>query len=514
MPDRRDVWIAAALGLITSLLRLPFVGEILYHWDSINFALALERFDVAAGQPHAPGYPLYVVVCRLVNLILPGPQQALVAISVVGSGLAVATLYLLGVEMFDAAVGFGAALLLASSPLFWFYGEIALPHSLDAFVAIAAVWFFWRIARGERSLLVPAAIWLGIAGGLRPQTQIFLAPLAFYATCRGARRTGARVWIASIASAIVVLLVVDLLWFIPLIQLSGGLERYLQTTEAEHLKLGSTTSILSGGGLWGLRRNGLKLSMYTLYGWCGGLALLGGGVLRRALDGRGWGRLEVWAVLALWMAPSLVFYEFIHMGQQGLVFVFLPALLLASAAAVRPLTGSWRVAAGAAVALNAVVFLFAPTFPLGGDRPKLLTRQTLRQHDDLYRRRFEAIGTRFPPANTAVLSSQWRFPQYYLPQYRLLSYAVVSRWELGEGESAMRGTRELDERTLGVSPDATGARYVLLLDEELVPFDADPSRLEWLDLEGGGRMSFMRLRDGEGLRLGHDSFGIVAAAGK
>ncbi|NJN98099.1 MAG: hypothetical protein HC875_30460 [Anaerolineales bacterium] len=47
---RQDWQIAGGLGLLTLLFRLPFVGQTLYHWDSINFALSLQHFDVAKGS--------------------------------------------------------------------------------------------------------------------------------------------------------------------------------------------------------------------------------------------------------------------------------------------------------------------------------------------------------------------------------------------------------------------------------------------------------------------------------
>ncbi|HXW01616.1 MAG TPA: hypothetical protein VEC93_24610, partial [Anaerolineae bacterium] len=55
---KQDLLISVGLFALGVLSRLPFTGDILYHWDSINFALSLQHFDVAAGQPHVPGYIL------------------------------------------------------------------------------------------------------------------------------------------------------------------------------------------------------------------------------------------------------------------------------------------------------------------------------------------------------------------------------------------------------------------------------------------------------------------------
>ena len=206
----------------------------------------------------------------------------------------------------------------------------------------------------------------------------------------------------------------------------------------------------------------------------------------------------------------MAYYQFIHMGQQGLVFVYLPALCLLSAAALAPLRSLAPPLLIAAVAVNATVFLFAPTFPLGGDRPKLLTADTLRRHDGFYRSRLEAVRASFDPRHTVVVSSAWRFPQYYLEEYRLVRYGIVPRWELGEGESQIENVQDLGPRLLGVRPDGDGFRYAVLLDDALLRFSADGARLEWAALDGGERLPFLRLRRGEGIRLQPDSFAVVA----
>jgi 4-amino-4-deoxy-L-arabinose transferase-like glycosyltransferase len=505
----RDWLVGAALAAAAMLSRLPFVATVLYHWDSVNFARAIERFDVAAGQPHVPGYILYVALTRLVNGVAGDARGTLVGISIAGSGLSVAALYALGRAMFDRTAAVTAALLLASSPLFWFYGEIGLPHPLDAFAVIAAVWLLYRVVRGEVRMLLPAAVWLGIAGGLRPQTQVFLAPLALYAA-----------WHAPLRSrfvALVALALVDLAWFVPLVELSGGLSRYLAVTSAFTAEFNTTTAIVTGG-LWGLRRNAVKLGMYTLYAWSfGGLPvalvlpllwsqLRHGG--RRVLgDQRAW-------CLALWVVPVVAYYLLVHMGQQGLVFVFLPALCLLSGAGVS-LLGRARphvvpVATLALVAGNGALFLLAPTYPLGGDRPKLLTVDTLRRHDASYLARTAAVRRLFAPQHTVIVSAAWRFPEYYLPEYRLLRYDIVARWERGEGQPKHAGGAWIVPEDLGIVPGADGFTAVILFDDHVIPF-APLAAVEWIALPNGERLAWMRLGPHERVHLDPRSPSSAAA---
>jgi hypothetical protein len=504
----RDAAIAIGLAVAVVASRLPFRGRILYHWDSINFARALDHFDIAAGQPHVPGYILYVALGRVVRLLIPDPQAALVAVSIAGSALAVAALYGLGRVMFSRPVGFAAALYLASSPLFWFYGEIALPHCLDAFMAIGGVWLLYTVAKGGDGALIPAALWLALAGGLRQQTQIFLLPLAFYAVWRGGRRP-------RLVTACVVWLAANCAWLVPLLWLTGGYSRYTEISREFTARFMAPTALFSGG-LGGLRRNLIKLGMYTAYAWSAALLPLLGSLapLRRAgvpdIARRWWSDSRT-HVLALWMVPSLAVYTLIHMGQQGLVFFFLPACLLLAALATMAIAAQpvrrWMLAA--AVALNASVFLFAPTFPLGGERPKLLTADTLRRHDAGYRARIDAVTRHFSPAHALILSSQWRFPEYYLPAYGLIRYNLGARWEVGEGRPQVGEESRIDPSTMTVTPDGEGLISVIVLDDELHPLNRSSDRLRWLALGEGERLALLPLRPGEQVLLGREGFSVT-----
>jgi 4-amino-4-deoxy-L-arabinose transferase-like glycosyltransferase len=499
----------ALLFLIGLLSRLPFTSQILYHWDSVNFALALYHFDVAADQPQVPGYILYVMLGRLVNYLVGDPQVALVGISLIGSGLAVVALYLLGRAMFSRDTGLIAALFLASSPLFWFYGEVALPHSLDTLAVILVAWMLYRAMQGEARLALPAAVMLAIAGGLRPQTQVFLMPLALLAGWRlGWRRA---------LPALVAMGIVDILWFVPLVGSVGGFLRYFKVFSTFAGRFNETTSIFSGG-IWGLQRNLRKLGMYTLYAWS--LAFIPAmlyGLLHVPRALKLLHRQRLW-FLFIWIVPSILYYTAVHMGQQGLVFVFLPALLLISAESLRRLAGSrwtaqWGLTGGL-VALQAVIFLAVPMYPLGGDRFKLLTWQTIRQHDQYYQQRLEVVRREFPSGRTVIMGTEWRHLEYYLSDYPLIRFSVIPKWELGEG-GAMNTRQSLGVFSradlLGQPASPDEITYLVLFDDELLAFLDTPQRALQLPLPGGARLMYLKLNSNERLYVDADSFGLLAA---
>ena len=518
--DRRvdrssDVWYSLILFLLTILSRVPFRSQILYHWDSVNFAWAMQRFDVAAEQPHSPGYIAYVWLCRLVDVLFRDPQATMVWLSVVGSGLAVVAMYLLGRAMFGRRTGLVAALFLASSPLFWFYGEIALPHAMDTFLIILSVWLLYEVTLGRVWAVVPAAVSLAVAGGMRQQTPIFLSLLALFAGVRFLQRAGWRQGWRWCALAVAVFGLLCAGWFFPLTNSVGGLARYLQVVGAYSERFNRTTSIFMGAGMGGLSHNLRKLGMYTLYGWSVALLPLAVYGLVRLWRRQLRVQWERALFLLAWVFLSLFFYTLIHMGQQGLVFVFLPVLLLVSARAlVRLAEGRGRrvLAAGAVVlgVVNAVLFIALPEYPLGSERFKVLSWDTLRNNDAYYEERFDAVRGHFPARDTVVMALRWRHVQWYLPEYQRLPFDFAQGGSVGleAGSEAQEGQLPRPRSGQSLGGSVTGGMTVVLFDADLESLVRASGRASTLPLGNGETLTYLRLGPGEILRLGPEGFAI------
>lgn len=513
--SEREMFIVLGLLLVTILSRIPFRSRILYHWDSVNFAFAMQRFDVAADQPQSPGYIAYVWLCRLVDPLFHDPQRTMVCLSVAGSGMAVVAMYLLGRAMFGRRTGLVAALFLASSPLFWFYGEIALPHTVDAFLVILSAWLLYEVMLGQVGAVIPAAVSLAVAGGIRQQTPVFLALLALFAGVRFVQRLG---WRRGYRWGILAVLVCGILcagWFFPLVNSVGGFTRYRRLMAAYSEYYDTATSVFLGAGVQGLGRNVRRLVTYTLYG--GSLALLPLAVygmvrLWRKRLIRQW---EPALFLLAWVLPSLLFYTLIHMGQQGLVFVFLPVLLLVSAQAlVRLVEGRGRAAlivgAVLSVVLNGTLFVALPEYLLGEERFKVLNWDTLCNNDAYYQDRFDAIREHFPRESTVIVASRWRHVEWYLPEYVYLPFASVGErgMDLGSSVDPESDARVLTAGELGLSLGLGDTMAVVLFDRELGTSNLSPELTQSIILPDGATLEFMNLRECETLLYALDAFGV------
>ena len=479
-------WLALGLFLITIVTRIPFQSQYLYHWDSVNMAFGIQEYNVLAGAPQFPGYIVYIALAQVLNLVFNDPQATMLLITILSSGLSVVVLFYLGRAMFNTTTGIIAAVFLIASPLFWFYGEIALPHTLDMFTVLLAVFLFYQIMIGQTRWLWWGTVYLALVGGFRQQTLLFLGPLLLFAAYR--------LGIVRLIQMAVLGAVTTLIWFLPLLAYSGGFQTYMAGSSAYSASFFNTTSLLAGAGMFGLQRNLVKLIPYTLYGLSlATLPLLYWLVyLRRPVALL---RSRKFWFIALWIAPALAFYVVIHMGQQGLTFVFLPALLLLGAEGLRRLLESrpaaLRVAVGLVVLVGAGIFVVGPTFPLGENGPKLLTYNTLREHDSLMRDQIEAVRDNFQPENTLLLAGNWRFAEYYLPGYRFAEFSLGAKWEIDQGQAsgAAYVGQPMTAESLGLTPDENW--QVVVFDNELNEFSNVP--LETVQTASGYQMAYYSL---------------------
>src|ERR687888_963472 len=68
---------AAVAAVSAAAVRWFALPPMLPDLDAVNFARALDRFDLVAQAPHFPGYPVYVAMARLVARAGAGDVLAL-----------------------------------------------------------------------------------------------------------------------------------------------------------------------------------------------------------------------------------------------------------------------------------------------------------------------------------------------------------------------------------------------------------------------------------------------------
>jgi hypothetical protein len=167
--QRRWVWGAT---LLVALTRVALASRSLWDWDEALFSFALQDYDVTQHHPHPPGFPLFIVLGRLVRMVTGSDFLALQLVSLAGAVALFPLLFLLGRELrMQFPTAFTAASLLVFFPNVWFYGGTAFSDVPSlALVLFACV----LLLRGCRSggAYVAGAFVLAVAAGFRPQNLL------------------------------------------------------------------------------------------------------------------------------------------------------------------------------------------------------------------------------------------------------------------------------------------------------------------------------------------------------
>jgi len=413
--------LAGAVGIS----RFAFRSRDLYDLDSVNFALGMARFDPRVHQPHPPGYFLYVCLGRLINFAVDDANLALVLVSILSSIACVALIYVLALEWFGQRAARFAGLLFLFSPLAWFHGITALTYSVEAAASALMGLLCWRIYNGKTSLIVPAAIALGITAGVRPSSIVFLAPLFLFSMLHAP--------VKKILLGVAALGVTAAAWFLPMLWAAGGFAAYFGALQSLWRMVPSKGTVFNSSPITSVAR---ALTIIYIYFLCFGAASL----------------VPIWTLLgqnefsqneadkrkklftAIWTVPALCFFTliFLKLVNSGyLLLVAAPACVwLGAFAAEWYQHASWPKALKLATlvlgaAANVYIFLAFPAYCSYGSvrhfEAELSSVETA----------MPQVGT---PENLLIVSFDnhflgYRHAGYYLPGYMTLEYPEANLLE-------------------------------------------------------------------------------------
>lgn len=308
-------------------LSLPFATKYLWEPDSVNYALALERFDLSEHVPHPPGYLFFVLVVRAVNALVGEPNRSLILVSVAANVITACLVAWLATQMAGRWVGLCAALLLIFNHIFWYYGHLSTIYPIEGLAGTAVACSAYRSLRGDRGWAAGSGLVLGLAGGFRGMIVPLLFPLWAYCLVARRRRPGA--WVLPVGA----LALGFAAWFVPTCLATGGLEVYRAESRQLFLyNLRITSLFLADEPLKALGKNFIALSAFSLMG-LSYLGLVAAGSLSLTRAGRRWARELLGdrrrlAFFGLWMGPPLLFYFLTHLPKPGYLMTFLPGLQL------------------------------------------------------------------------------------------------------------------------------------------------------------------------------------------
>ncbi|MBI5282873.1 MAG: glycosyltransferase family 39 protein [Candidatus Solibacter usitatus] len=407
--------------------RAPLMPRHLFHFDSVNFALALEDFDPGLHQPQPPGYPLFVLLSRLLHLLVRRPEDVFFLAGALAATVAVLLLYKLGEEIDGRATGVVAALLLLFHPVLWFSGLTNQVRTYLAVVSCAVALAAFRALRPSAPVsdLYWVALTLGVLSGFRPTSLPLLIPLLILVGVR--RRAAWQDWVLSGACMVAPVAV----WGGATVIASGGAAKYLSLIREYADTQFAATSLLFGAPPDGALQ---MLESAVVYNFLGSIRWIW--VILPLAVWRIWPSWQgLRLFLAAWFLPGFLFSSLVHVADPDQALLTIPALCLVGARLMTSLFQHGRkgyLAAAAAVAVAVGVVLFF--HPMRG-RARSVSYRVVQTVDREVSSTIAAISRHRQEQGLVILWHDglvtWRQLSYYFPEKRLIvvepSGAV---WEL------------------------------------------------------------------------------------
>lgn len=395
-------------------LTLPFMSRLPYNWDAAQFVLALRHYDISMHQPHPPGYPLFVVLGKLLALVFTD-NTALVLVAALLGFVSVLMLYLFCYRLWPNKLGSCLiAICYLLNPLFWLYRETALTYTADAAASIAMGYLVWQTMTNRlRQYVFMGSAVLAVAGAIRPSLVLLLLPLFIFQLSFHRRN-----W-KLILTSLGILAVGTLAWLIPVMWLTGGVGEYLThsrnlySTAAASINITEQTKLLF---------NTLFVSLnFTLIPIVAGMTLL---VMRYRVYWRKFIHLYLYALV--WLLPAVLVYSFGHFGQLGYALILIPPFYLLLVPVVQFSLDKWilRWLGVLGLALISLVFLVLtpgyahPNF-FPHTRAELYLQHLARIAPNLFKLNWSAIKqndtklasivvamTAYPPEQTMIVTGR------------------------------------------------------------------------------------------------------------
>ena len=302
-------------GLFVWITRAPVRSQFLFSWDSVNFALALDRWDLVLHQPHPPGYVGYVWLARACRLMLPDPNAALILVGMLAMAASGFVWFRLALELDVRPLHAWAGLaVLLTSPLVWLYSSVAEVSALDMLCVLVVAAACLRARRVDVSPLALALAYAASAVVKLP-TAVLMIPQTLTADRKR------RLMAFSIAAGAVLATFGAMTWWEPRLP-SLFWQQFMSGTEQSRLvgaKAPSFFRVLNAN---------LRDTLQA--------AVMAGAALLLVLPYAIWRCTRTrsvertWAVA--WALPSVATFVFVHLGKPGYLLPLVPLACLYAAA--------------------------------------------------------------------------------------------------------------------------------------------------------------------------------------
>lgn len=220
---KRIITLLTLLLLIISVgYRFFFIETFARSWDAVDFALALDEFDLIEMQPHFPGYPYFIVGGMFFYQWIDDPIRALTIFNLTMFMLSSIPIYLIAREKFIVNYSLFIVLLVQSIG----YISMLSVQPMSEIAAISVMWWYiWSLIIASKTnhlwIKILPGFLFSLILGIRLSYLVFGAGI-LWQWLNEVKRHGKKHIIMMMITAVLF----QLIWIIGLIASIGGLKSF------------------------------------------------------------------------------------------------------------------------------------------------------------------------------------------------------------------------------------------------------------------------------------------------
>jgi len=524
-------------AIVIFFLKFQLRTRLLGWWDSAQFALALERYNIVEHRPHPPGYPLYILWGKIATYFTHDPNMSFILFGLVLSVIAAVLIKKFMDRLTgDTSVGWIAFALYSFAPLTFFHELKALTYVISAFFSILVAFEALRILNSDEPKAWRIALALGIMGMIRPYESILLLPLAIWVVWR----LGMRSFLA--ASGIYIGL--QIVWLIPVALMSGGFKAYFSELASEGGKHQRNIISLMDKPLGKTVKNLKSIYYYLRQSFPGWAFFAIVPVVEKILKPGEKSRNVVFFVL--WLMPALILYSINYVNYAAIPIFISPAIAILIALGIKKsiqLFGSFKFKLGnfnaqprnllrliaVIISLHLLVIFFSIDI--------LFTNESNRKYDenafnydkllasDSYSYMFKSsvlnLSEELGGSDKVVVLSDlnYRVLMYYLPAHVVLWTRYLSQKSAGASGVTKIALNRNDEEITLPSIDYDSKKYwvyelkkgekAAVFTDEMLPAVVDKSHIRPLPGMKGAQAFIIDLENAWGIFFRYGEFGVL-----
>lgn len=469
------------------------------HWDGPDWSIAIIRYSFIQHTPSPPGYPLYIAIGKFLYLFTHDPHRAIVAVSVLFSGIGAVLFYVVGKQLFNRTVGIIASLIFLSAPTTYFFGITANPYGVLPITAAVLACVVYLILFKKRNYGFFLGIVFSFAIGFRPQDAIFLLPLFVIGFLSLKTREKYIALFSFILSF--------LFWFLPTAYAVGGINNYTHYVTT-FMRNGTAPDISLSriSYIWFILLRGLYLTIGIA-----GIFLLFYfksfyDFVRHSNHIYRSQKIKNFTFYALWIGPALFFNTFVRSDHAAHQMTYLSGLIFLVSFAI------WKTTKKNTIILSFVVVVVA-LFNLltffrdrdPGNKKRYIDQSyhhsEIRKNDIRMKAKINFIERNYLPKDTIIFTTPtlWRPYMYYFKDYKIFEIDALGTKDKKFVDIRRDGQywnkKEYKESVHSIVVPMNTKNIIVLDDDE--PFKIVHTKSMEYRLEGGSLVYVIPVKGGE-----------------